>query len=183
MKLLKSPRSGAFACSLAGDGRLPSTCCGIVEIQHHHGSPCLGTGRRGDYTRCTSPPSHVVHRLPWIRSPSVCSPRRGMAHRLHSPRLASPGTWCGASKNVSRDGRVDSRRRGAACGLPPARSVRGIHPVGSGAPNLQPAPRLRCPRRASLRCGSGPRLLRIAGWGKVTGEREPKCQKRMARRI
>ena len=183
MKLLKSPRSCAFACSLAGDGRLPSICCGIVEIQHPHGSPCLGTGRRGDYTRCTSPPSHVVHRLPWIRSPSVCSPRRGMAHRLHSPRLASPGTWCGASKNVGRDGRVDSRRRGAACGLPPARSVRGIHPVGSGAPNLQPAPRLHCPRRASLRCGSGPRLLRIAGWGKVTGEREAKRQKRTARRM
>ena len=120
---------------------------------------------------------------PWICSPCVCSPRRGMAHRLHSPRLASLGTWCGASKNIGRDGRVDSRQRGAACGLPPVRSVRGIHPAGSGAPNPQPAPRLRCPRRASLCHGSGPRLLRIAGWGKVTGEREAKRQKRTAHRM
>ena len=148
MKLLKSPRSGAFACSLAGDGRLPSTCCGIVEIQHHHGSPCLGKGRRGDYTRRTSPPLHVVHRPPGSARRAyarlVVVWRIGSTHRASLPQArgaarrrtsAGMGGWTPAGE----ERRVDSPGEESAWNPPGGQ--RRTESTASAAPSL-PTPRL-----------------------------------------
>ena len=181
MKLLKSPRSGAFACSLAGDGRLPSICCGIVEIQHHHGSPCLGKGRRGDYTRRTSPPLHVVHRPPGFAHRAyarlVVVWRIGSTHRASLPQArgaarrrtsAGMGGWTPAGE----ERRVDSPQRGAC-----VESTRWAA-----------AHRIYSQRRAFTAHAAPPSvvdpgLVSFGSLEKVTGERKPKCQKRMARRI